>query len=204
MTSPPLNGLLQYNVNLEIASKSKSLRKRVKSATKGDEENQSSKMVPKIAVVLNDEEDINDDSYVERHNLPNGWIENDDVEFSEGKLRSKHGTHGILNGDVSDQRSPLLCEDNEDELQTEIAGTGDTILEEGSFTIGLQVFFPFLIAGFGTVSAGILLDVVQVTEILHLHMINHRFPKLICVVYAQLVYIENCLEKSPIVKKLCK
>lgn len=161
MNSPPLNGLLQYNVNLEIASKSKSLRKRVKSATKGDEENQSSKMVPKIAVVLNDEEDINDDSYVERHNLPNGWIENDDVEFSEGKLRSKHGTHGILNGDVSDQRSPLLCEDNEDELQTEIAGTEDTILEEGSFTIGLQVFFPFLIAGFGTVSAGILLDVVQ-------------------------------------------
>ena len=173
MTSLPLNGLLQYSVNLDSASKNKSLRKRVKSASKADEENQSSKMVPKIAVVLNDEEDINDDNCGERHNLSNGWIENDDVECSEGKLRSKHTTpHGILNGDVSDQRSPLLGELNDDELQTEITGTGDTTLEEGSFTIGLQVFFPFLIAGFGTVSAGILLDVVQVTKSYDLHMFS--------------------------------
>ena len=180
MTSLPLNGLLQYSVNLEIASKNKSLRKRVKSATKGDEENQSS-MVPKIAVVLNDEEvDANDDGYGERHNLSNTWTDNDDLEFNEGKLRSKHNsdiatTHGVLNGDVfpsSDQRSPLLGEVNDDELQTEIAGTGDTGFEEGSFTIGLQVFFPFLIAGLGTVSAGILLDVVQVN--ISFHMINSR------------------------------
>ncbi|XP_020600553.1 solute carrier family 41 member 1-like isoform X2 [Orbicella faveolata] len=169
MTSLPLNGLLQYSVNLEIASKNKSLRKRVKSATKGDEENQSSKMVPKIAVVLNDEEDINDDGFGQRHNMSNTWTEKDDVEFNEGTIRNKHNgdiaaTHGILNGDVfpsSDQRSPLLGEHNDDELQTEIAETGDTRFEEGSFSIGLQVFFPFLIAGFGTVSAGILLDVVQ-------------------------------------------
>lgn len=173
MTSLPLNGLLQYSVNLEIASKNKSLRKRVKSATKGDEENQSSKMVPKIAVVLNDEEDINDDGFGQRHNMSNAWTEKDDVEFNEGTIRNKHNgdiaaTHGILNGDVfpsSDQRSPLLGEHNDDELQTEIAETGDTRFEEGSFSIGLQVFFPFLIAGFGTVSAGILLDVVQVTKI---------------------------------------
>lgn len=59
-------------------------------------------MVFKIVVVLNDEEDINDDSYVERYNLLNGWIENDDVEFSEGKFWSKYGIYGILNGDVFD------------------------------------------------------------------------------------------------------
>ena len=178
MTSLPLNGLLQYSVNLEIASKNKSLRKRVKSASKADEENQSSKnMVPKIAVVLNDEEDINDDGYGERNNLSNGWIENDDVEFSGGKLRSKPTTHGMLNDDVSDQRSPLLGELNEDELQTEITGTGDTTLEEGSFTIGLQVFFPFLIAGFGTVSAGILLDVVQVTKSYYLTCLVKVIPQ---------------------------
>lgn len=170
MTSLPVNGLLQYGVNLEIASKNKSLRKRVKSSKGDDGENQSSKMVPKIAVVSNDEEDINDDGYGERHDLSNAWTEKDDVEFSEGKNRSKDNddiatTHGILNGDVfqsSDQLSPLLGEQRDDELQTEIAGTRDTRFEEGSFTIGLQVFFPFLIAGFGTVSAGILLDVVQV------------------------------------------
>lgn len=186
MTSLPLNSLLQCGVNLEIASKNKSLRKRVKGAAKGDEqEYQSSKMVPKIAVVLNDEENINDDSYGERHNPSNAWTEKDDVEFSEGKIRLKHNgdtssanDHGILNGDVfpsSDQHSPLLGELNDDEIQTEIAGTGDTGFEEGSFTIGLQVFFPFLIAGFGTVSAGILLDVVQVslTKIVF-HMISSR------------------------------
>ena len=172
MTSLPLSGLLQYGVNLDIASKNKSLRKRVKGASKGDEENQSSKMVPKIAVDLKDEEDINDDGFGDRHNLSNAWTEKDDVEFKEGTIRNKQNgdiatTHGMLNGDVfpsSDQSRPLLSEHNGDELQTEIAGTGDTRFEEGSFTIGLQVFFPFLIAGFGTVSAGILLDVVQVTR----------------------------------------
>ena len=180
MTSLPLNCLLQYGVNLDIASKNKSLRKRVKSATKREqenEENQSSQMVPKIAVVSNDEDDINDDGYGERHTFSNAWTEKDDVEFSEGKIRIKHNadvtsTHGILNGDVfpsSDQRTPLLGELNDDELQTEIAGAGDTGFEEGSFTIGLQVFFPFLIAGFGTVSAGILLDVVQVTCMFFAH-----------------------------------
>lgn len=188
MTSLPLNGLLQCGVNLEIASKNKSLRKRVKGTAKGDEqENQSSKMVPKIALVLNEEENINDDSYGERHSLSNVWTERDDVELSEGKIRLKHNgdtastnDHGtcMLNGDVfpsSDQHSPLLGELNDDEIQTEIAGTGDTGFEEGSFTIGLQVFFPFLIAGFGTVSAGILLDVVQVslTKIVF-HMISSR------------------------------
>jgi len=35
----------------------------------------------------------------------------------------------------------------------------------GSSKMVVQVFLPFLIAGFGTVSAGILLDVVQVTKI---------------------------------------
>ena len=34
---------------------------------------------------------------------------------------------------------------------------------EGSLTIAFQVFFPFLVAGIGTVSAGLLLDVVQVS-----------------------------------------
>lgn len=37
-------------------------------------------------------------------------------------------------------------------------------LKETSFSIGLQVVFPFLLAGFGTVAAGMLLDIVQVSE----------------------------------------
>lgn len=37
-------------------------------------------------------------------------------------------------------------------------------LKETSLTIGLQVVFPFLLAGFGTVAAGMVLDIVQVSD----------------------------------------
>jgi len=36
-------------------------------------------------------------------------------------------------------------------------------LKETSFTVGLQVVIPFLLAGFGTVAAGMVLDIVQVS-----------------------------------------
>ncbi len=36
------------------------------------------------------------------------------------------------------------------------------IVEQRGFIIALQVFFPFMVAGLGTVAAGLLLDVVQV------------------------------------------
>lgn len=38
-------------------------------------------------------------------------------------------------------------------------------LKESSFSIGLQVVFPFLLAGFGTVAAGMVLDIVQVSDL---------------------------------------
>ncbi|XP_053562580.1 solute carrier family 41 member 1 [Bombina bombina] len=38
-------------------------------------------------------------------------------------------------------------------------------LKETSFSIGLQVLFPFLLAGFGTVAAGMVLDIVQHWEV---------------------------------------
>lgn len=37
-------------------------------------------------------------------------------------------------------------------------------LKETSISIGLQVVFPFLLAGFGTVAAGMVLDIVQVSH----------------------------------------
>eukprot|EP00061_Rhincodon_typus_P012457 g38210.t1 len=43
---------------------------------------------------------------------------------------------------------------------------GHDSLKETSFSIGLQVVFPFLLAGFGTVAAGMVLDIVQISEIL--------------------------------------
>lgn len=43
--------------------------------------------------------------------------------------------------------------------------TRDIHADESWWTIGLQVFFPFLVAGFGTVGAGMVLDIVQVIQI---------------------------------------
>ena len=37
-------------------------------------------------------------------------------------------------------------------------------LEEAWWQISIQVFFPYLVAGFGMVAAGLVLDVVQVSE----------------------------------------
>ncbi|KAG9339732.1 hypothetical protein JZ751_023379 [Albula glossodonta] len=48
------------------------------------------------------------------------------------------------------------CEGNDSEDTV-----GHQIVIETTFSIGLQVVFPFLLAGFGTVAAGMVLDIVQ-------------------------------------------
>ena len=190
MTSLPLNGLLQFGVNLEIAAKNSTVRKRVKSRSPkqdGTGENHTSGMVPRISAVPYEVEDLNDDHNGESQ-FSKTLAEDENGDFSESvslsgskhklnvchygttkghDIDSRHDT--IMNGDVpynesSDQFVPLLEEQRHDEFETEIAGSGESSLEEGSFSIGLQIFFPFLVAGFGTVAAGILLDVVQVSN----------------------------------------
>lgn len=185
MTSLPLNGLLQFGVNLEIAAKNSSVRKRVnrESSKRIDAagDNYGTEMVPKIAVVPNDLRDLDDDETGEKQ-LSKTWTEEeneyllsdreniDEINYGGHHETTENGSQlHVANGDLtydesSDQFVPLLKEHSHDEFDTEITGLGDSSLKEGSFTIGLQVFFPFLIAGFGTVSAGILLDVVQVSR----------------------------------------
>ncbi|NXL81266.1 S41A1 protein, partial [Leptocoma aspasia] len=48
-----------------------------------------------------------------------------------------------------------------DDTSTERGAEPASPLKETSFSIGLQVLFPFLLAGFGTVAAGMVLDIVQ-------------------------------------------
>ena len=88
--------------------------------------------------------------------VPNGLIRNENCLVSQ---------ESDIDDNFVQDREPLLAStsvDQEDEL-------GATIIdehskeEETSFAIALQVLFPFLIAGFGTVSAGLLLDFVQVS-----------------------------------------
>lgn len=93
-----------------------------------------------------------------------------------------------LNGGTSAQKSPQRRNDDEadeDEEEETIFDGSDTrpllnagsssdgdpdsgdveaneaVREETWFEIGLQVFFPYIVAGFGTVGAGMVLDVVQ-------------------------------------------
>ncbi|XP_007910335.1 solute carrier family 41 member 1 [Callorhinchus milii] len=51
-----------------------------------------------------------------------------------------------------------------DDTSRDPSPASDT-LKETSFSIGLQVVFPFLLAGFGTVAAGMVLDIVQHWEV---------------------------------------
>lgn len=65
-----------------------------------------------------------------------------------------------------DPGAPLLEESNAEELK-EVhdkadVGVVQTSEGESSWMIALQVFGPFIIAGFGTVGAGMVLDIVQV------------------------------------------
>ncbi|XP_031731786.1 solute carrier family 41 member 1 [Anarrhichthys ocellatus] len=48
-----------------------------------------------------------------------------------------------------------------DDTSTDQSPEPPAPLKETSFSIGLQVVFPFLLAGFGTVGAGMVLDIVQ-------------------------------------------
>ncbi|XP_039737689.1 solute carrier family 41 member 1 isoform X1 [Pteropus medius] len=52
-----------------------------------------------------------------------------------------------------------------DDISTDHGPAPPSPLKETSFSIGLQVLFPFLLAGFGTVAAGMVLDIVQHWEV---------------------------------------
>lgn len=182
MTTLPLKALLNVGVNLEIATKKSSVRKRVNTSSLKQDgllEDKFSGMVPKIAVVSHDVENLDDDSDNRRH-VTKTWMEEEDLSdgpsvngskqnaFEENDHIGVSSRSHVLNGGVyqpptnSDQLFPLLEEHGDDGFKTEVAGKGYTgSEEEGSFTIGLQVFLPFLVAGFGMVLAGLLLDVVQ-------------------------------------------
>lgn len=52
-----------------------------------------------------------------------------------------------------------------DDRSTDQSPEPSAPLKETSFSIGLQVVVPFLLAGFGTVAAGMVLDIVQVSNV---------------------------------------
>ena len=54
---------------------------------------------------------------------------------------------------------PLISRDSMEDTATEV----QKLQDESALSIALQVFLPYIVAGFGTVGAGMVLDVVQVS-----------------------------------------
>jgi len=126
----------------------------------------STKMVPKAGVIV---DDTVQDSDV---GLEREILFSDDEPF--GRLLPRHHKQDLVaNGEclgtenepIEDVLEPLITDPNERGTTTLLKddSSKDLEREETSFAIALQVFFPFLVAGFGTVAAGLLLDVVQVS-----------------------------------------
>lgn len=98
-----------------------------------------------------------------------------EIDLGTFRMKDIRNENGIIRDNDSDDEdntlfdqtsltTPLMSRD-------EICASPDVVIEEDTrdirvdeswWTIGLQVFFPFIIAGFGTVGAGMVLDIVQV------------------------------------------
>nr|XP_033774641.1 solute carrier family 41 member 1 isoform X1 [Geotrypetes seraphini]XP_033774643.1 solute carrier family 41 member 1 isoform X1 [Geotrypetes seraphini] len=93
-------------------------------------------------------------------NLQNMQLENTakiQEELTVVVLQSRANAKGLQEEDALLEKGSQSTESDDAEQ-----GPGAGVpLKETSFSIGLQVLFPFLLAGFGTVAAGMVLDIVQ-------------------------------------------
>lgn len=69
-------------------------------------------------------------------------------------------THEVL---MVEDKEPLLADEIELKVQTRDQLPEDLVsrIDEPLWSVAIQVFVPFLIAGFGTVGAGLVLDIIQ-------------------------------------------
>uniref|UniRef100_A0A8D0BSH7 Solute carrier family 41 member n=1 Tax=Salvator merianae TaxID=96440 RepID=A0A8D0BSH7_SALMN len=74
-------------------------------------------------------------------------------------IESRANAKGVREEDALLENGSQTTES--DDTSTDRGPEPTSPLKETSFSIGLQVLFPFLLAGFGTVAAGMVLDIVQ-------------------------------------------
>uniref|UniRef100_A0ACB8F4P9 Uncharacterized protein n=1 Tax=Sphaerodactylus townsendi TaxID=933632 RepID=A0ACB8F4P9_9SAUR len=74
-------------------------------------------------------------------------------------IESRANAKGVREEDALLENGSQTTES--DDTSTDRGPEPSSPLKETSFSIGLQVIFPFLLAGFGTVAAGMVLDMVQ-------------------------------------------
>ncbi|OCT94543.1 hypothetical protein XELAEV_18012217mg [Xenopus laevis] len=86
-----------------------------------------------------------------------GFLESE--ESTVVVIGSRANTKGVQEEDSLLENGSQSTES--DDPNTDACPEAGISLKETSFSIGLQVLFPFLLAGFGTVAAGMVLDIVQ-------------------------------------------
>ncbi|XP_069489269.1 solute carrier family 41 member 1 [Ambystoma mexicanum] len=100
----------------------------------------------------------------------NGNLEQGIVAETVGFLGPTRDTVGLVavesraNAKGADEEDALLengSQSAESDTSVDQGHKPSVPLKETTFSIGLQVLFPFLLAGFGTVAAGMVLDIVQ-------------------------------------------
>lgn len=119
------------------------------------------KMVPRVAPEMD-------------HEIPADGIVCDHADICENADYNKNETNNIISSMINksyDKEPKDLSWNFENELLINDTDGHTSLMEEEisipetketMLTVALQVFVPFLIAGFGTVGAGLVLDVVQV------------------------------------------
>ncbi|XP_077151257.1 solute carrier family 41 member 1 isoform X2 [Ranitomeya variabilis] len=85
------------------------------------------------------------------------FLEQDETEVVV--IGSRANTKGVQEEDALLENGSQSTESEDPNIESSCEAV--VPLKETSFTIGLQVLFPFLLAGFGTVAAGMVLDIVQ-------------------------------------------
>ncbi|XP_069612352.1 solute carrier family 41 member 1 isoform X3 [Ranitomeya imitator] len=85
------------------------------------------------------------------------FLEQDETEVVV--IGSRANTKGVQEEDALLENGSQSTESEDPNIEPSCEAV--VPLKETSFTIGLQVLFPFLLAGFGTVAAGMVLDIVQ-------------------------------------------
>lgn len=82
------------------------------------------------------------------------------LEDGAGAVLSQGGAQLSLVEDVEKGHLPDVV------VETKMLASPDAHQSETYLSIAIQVFIPFLIAGFGMVGAGLVLDVVQVSLVI--------------------------------------
>ncbi|XP_008170926.2 solute carrier family 41 member 1 [Chrysemys picta bellii] len=90
---------------------------------------------------------------------PSEFLEPDGEGVEVAVLESRANAKGVREEDALLENGSQSNES--DDTSTDQGPEPASPLKETSFSIGLQVLFPFLLAGFGTVAAGMVLDIVQ-------------------------------------------